>query len=380
MIRRPRRGFTLIELLVVIAIIAVLIALLLPAVQSAREAARRVQCVNNLKQIGLGLHNYLSAAGSFPPGAAINSADITVSGIAGTLYATWQPNFSAQALILPYLEQSPVYNAINFAVGAEYDGGKNSTAVLTIINGYLCPSDPYASSRLNTNSYYACIGTTTDSMFSPPVSGGANWQGSTPPVTFTGSTGLFAQAYSASIASIVDGSSNTVAYAESLVGDGQAFGVWTPPHTPPSRYRGNMVYLGLGGGVDDSRPHDASTNPTLVLSLLDQCKAMFQTSDTNIGDHHGYRWAIGITGYSMFNTIQTPNDAAYPFSACRLSGGPNNYPDSGFSYAASSAHPGGVNAVFGDGSVKFIKDSINRMTWWSLGTKAGGEVLSADAY
>ena len=374
MVRSSRAGFTLIELLVVIAIIAVLIALLLPAVQAAREAARRVQCTNNLKQIGLALHNYHSAAASFPPGSALNG----IAAVPG-LYASWEPNLSAQAMMLPYLEQSPVFNALNFNFGAEYDLGMNSTAVLTIIAGYICPSDPYADKRININNYYACMGTTTDYMFNPPVAGGANWIGTTPNVTFTGSTGLFAQAICYSVGDCTDGTSNTVAYAEGLVGDSMATSVWGLVHTPPSKYRGNMVY-GADPADDLNRPHDAFQNPTLVMAILQKCTVMFQTTITNIGDDHGYRWSMGITGYSLFNTIQTPNDALFPFAACRIDGDPFNYPDSGFAYASSSAHPGGINVGFADGSVKFIKNSINRMTWWSLGTRANGEVLSADSY
>jgi prepilin-type N-terminal cleavage/methylation domain-containing protein len=135
-----RRGFTLIELLVVIAIIAVLIALLLPAVQSAREAARRIQCVNNLKQIGLALHNYHTGNDTFPLGASLN------------MYYTFayyaKQNWSAQALMLPQLEQLPVYNSINFYFGVDTAGTGsnsslvNSTAMYTKVAAFLCPSDP----------------------------------------------------------------------------------------------------------------------------------------------------------------------------------------------------------------------------------------------
>jgi prepilin-type N-terminal cleavage/methylation domain-containing protein/prepilin-type processing-associated H-X9-DG protein len=373
-VRSSRAGFTLIELLVVIAIIAVLIALLLPAVQAAREAARRMQCTNNLKQIGLALHNYHTAADNFPPGSALNG----VAAIPG-LYASWEPNMSAQAMLLPYIEQAPVYYALNFNFGAEYDLGMNSTGVLTIIAAYLCPSDPNATKRININSYYACMGTTTDYMFTPGVPGGANWMGMTPNVTFTGSTGLFAQAVSCGINQCIDGTSNTIAFSESLVGDSMATSVWGPAITPPSKYRGNMVF-GADPNDDLNRPHDAFSNPALVLTILQNCNTMFQTTSTNIGDDHGYRWAMGTTGYTLFNTIQTPNDAMFPFSACRLDGGATDYPDSGFAYGSSSAHPGGVNVGFADGSVKFIKNGINRTIWWSLGTKANGESIGADSY
>jgi len=154
---KPRRGFTLIELLVVIAIIAVLIALLLPAVQAAREAARRSQCVNNLKQIGLAMHNYHSTINSFPLGASSNPQS------PGS-YASWA-NWSAQALLLGYMEQTAIYNAINFSYAPEWSGNPayaiNSTAYLSVINTYLCPSDGNAGKNGFINSYAASEGTSS---------------------------------------------------------------------------------------------------------------------------------------------------------------------------------------------------------------------------
>ena len=143
-----RRGFTLIELLVVIAIIAVLIALLLPAVQAAREAARRAQCVNNLKQIGLGLHNYHSSNDVFPMGQSLQQG------------STWNST-SAQAGMLSYMEQTAVFNSINFSLVST--DGENTTAWNTRINSFLCPSDGSAGSTSNYNSYKASQGTNSQS-------------------------------------------------------------------------------------------------------------------------------------------------------------------------------------------------------------------------
>src|SRR3954466_11624767 len=140
---KNRHGFTLIELLVVIAIIAVLIALLLPAVQAAREAARRAQCINNLKQIGIGLHNYHTANDVFPPGASMAYGNVPGGPDALNNWNNW----SANALMLSYLEQGNIYNAINFNIAALFPGyflltSANTTMYDTRIASFLCPSDP----------------------------------------------------------------------------------------------------------------------------------------------------------------------------------------------------------------------------------------------
>ena len=186
--RRTTSGFTLIELLVVIAIIAVLIALLLPAVQSAREAARRIQCTNNLKQIGLAMHNYHSANGVFPMAASKNCNADPASTCPG--YADWR-GWSTLATSLPFTEQSALYNAINFNMAEEIHDNtpapENSTAIITKINQYMCPSDPYVG-QTGLNNYHACYGTTTDwpsGLDTSPYTSMQNADGH-------GSTGMFA--------------------------------------------------------------------------------------------------------------------------------------------------------------------------------------------
>ncbi len=348
---RSRRGFTLIELLVVIAIIAVLIALLLPAVQAAREAARRSQCVNNLKQMGLAAHNYHSTAGCYPLAAGKNYFNLNE-------YHPWT-GWSAQAMMLTYMEQGPLYNAANFnwsptsgGTGFQY----NSTVSNSVINSFLCPSDGNAG-RANINNYYACYGTTVEQ---------GGFESNQPPQ----STGLFCQYTVYSVADCTDGTSNTIAFGEALVGDNSG---------SSSLYRGNMN-LGASGASVGGYLLNASTNFAGVVSDLQKCVATSTWNPTSgaIASNRGFRWGYSATGYSMFNVLQTPNELKV--NGCRFGCSGGCDPSYGYSYGMSSNHSGGVNVAMGDGSVRFIKDTINRQTLWALGTRAGGEVISADSY
>ncbi len=362
---RPRRGFTLIELLVVIAIIAVLIALLLPAVQSAREAARRSQCVNNLKQIGLALHNYHSTNDVFAMGCSFQAPTAPLS----SQLAMWN-SFSGQAMMLGYLEQAPIYNALNFSLSPLDNNSSNSTGVYRIIATFLCPSDPNSGSgKQNINNYAASLGTTTDDLY--------DWTDSATAFNFQqphGSAGMFTFGKAYGMRDCTDGTSNTIAFSEWLVGDGR--GTYYGNQTPGSTYRGNMIMNATG---NNPTYRDAFQNPQAVLAGLQSCTTQFQSSTTT-ADYKGWYWAMGSSGFSMFNTVQTPNDSVYRFGLCRFSGTANNWPDNSTFIGAASHHPGGVNTLMSDGSVRFVKDSVARNTWWALGTRAGGEVLSADSY
>ena len=230
-------GFTLIELLVVLAIIGVLVALLLPAVQSARDSTRRLQCMNNLKQIGLALHNYHQSVGTFPMGGSKNNRKLDQDS-----YDQWS-NWSAHAAILPSLEQSPMFNAINFDFAPEITDGvshpMNATVNLAIVGVFLCPSDGRAGQQ-NTCSYHGSYGTTTNDNY--PQTGGC--------------TGLFTVEQAYGIPNCRDGTSATVAFAEALVGDGMGYGRIGHNFTDPSRYRGNVFMSATRGrpaGLADRR-------------------------------------------------------------------------------------------------------------------------------
>ncbi|OJW13704.1 MAG: prepilin-type N-terminal cleavage/methylation domain-containing protein [Planctomycetales bacterium 71-10] len=350
-----RRGFTLIELLVVIAIIAVLIALLLPAVQAAREAARRAQCVNNLKQIGLAAHNYQQGVGSFPMGAT--KAPVFAPGDADTAGGGWSA-WSAQALLLPYMEQTAIYNSINFSWSCEQYNSLswaiNSTAYNTKINSLLCPSDGNAG-KINICSYGASQGTTTFNYLDPATGTGQ-------------SSGLFTYHRSYDIADCTDGTSNTIAFAEQLVGDGAGTAL----------KRGNATGNSGGGGGQAGNRLDVSGMLVQIKADMVQCDTWFRAPGGQTNNRGGH-WATGITGATILNTVVPPNGGGQSlWGACRMDCCVNA--QHAHYINATSNHSGGVNVALGDGSVRFVKDSIAFPTWWALGTRAGGEVVSSDSY
>jgi prepilin-type N-terminal cleavage/methylation domain-containing protein/prepilin-type processing-associated H-X9-DG protein len=359
---RRKRGFTLIELLVVIAIIGVLIALLLPAVQQAREAARRIQCNNNLKQLGLALHNYHSIHNVFPMGCS--------SGM-WTSIGTYnvKQNFSPHAAMLPMLEQNQTYNALNFNWGCEDDSTNyayicNWTGTNARMQMFLCPSDPKAgvpdhNNTTNTNSYYACVGTT---MTWGLIGNAAPWTNLNVTSLNMPSTGLFTWQASYGIQTCTDGTSNTIAFSEAVVGAQNLL--------PLQRHNGlQSVAIPL-----TSMLYDASTDPVTTQSVIQLCNAAYK-SGTGLDLQRGENWAHGSMAMAMFNTVVTPNLYGDQWTHCGL-----NASSRAVLSNADSYHAGGVNCMMGDGSVKFIKDSINMRTWWALGTKANGEVISSDAY
>jgi prepilin-type N-terminal cleavage/methylation domain-containing protein/prepilin-type processing-associated H-X9-DG protein len=356
-----RHAFTLIELLVVIAIIAVLIALLLPAVQSAREAARRAQCVNNLKQIGLALHNYESSNGSFPWTQGSTSARYPTINNGKMPWDTpagngdeWA-NFGSLALMLPYMEQSQIANSLNFNFGLNSYAGQTDgkydvvqlTGITAVINSFLCPSD----TGKGRNSYRASNGTNWD-WWSRDAGAGA--------ITRPQPTGQSI----GTIAGVQDGTSNTIAFFERNRGDGDN-----------TRYSPGDVYVG-GPGSQWGIPTYVVSNPQdytiLKSTLIPDCVSYAKTAKT--WDYGGFFWAAGEYTNSVGNFNLTPNSKVPDCSAWGTQG-----TGIGF-FSARSRHPGGVNVLTADGSVKFIKDTIADKTWFALATRAGGEIISSDSY
>ncbi len=334
------RGFTLIELLVVIAIIAVLIALQLPAVQAAREADRRIQCTNNLKQIGLGLHNYISSNETVPP-AALDTRLATGGTIANG-------GFAAHARLLPYLEQAAIYNASNFSlnvINGPAGVWTNSTAIHTRIKAFLCPSDippTWPTITVDTSTapgtnYFASVGSGLE--FSNAQTGGPpNGIFAYTPQGGTGPVGL---------AGITDGTSNTIAFGEWIVGDGNDALI-----APPS----DIIFIGTyPPGVSRNTPQMLlPAGASAFEQWVQQCGAALLTGNDRTSNHTsqlGMGWAWGLPGFTIGNIVLAPNPKT---PNCSVSSGATNTIWNPGIWTLSSRHPGGANVVYVDGSVKFL--------------------------
>jgi prepilin-type N-terminal cleavage/methylation domain-containing protein/prepilin-type processing-associated H-X9-DG protein len=334
-----RRAFTLIELLVVIAIIAVLIALLLPAVQAAREAARRIQCTNNLKQLGLAMHNYHDTLGSFPIGRMGTNYTYPATVTNNANRRTWA--LSAMA----FIEQVNLYNAANFAVS--FFDPHNQTVRMTYVGAFHCPSDPNTNlieggspsgltgkERYKSN-YMANWGNTHFTQADTPNgTGGKNWNFPDPFIGPLGDTvpfggAPFAGNVARNISSITDGASNTLLMAEVIIGADAADG----------------KTLDIRGDF-----YNDDQNCAVFMA--------YTAPNSKTPDQLGYCSPGGLNP----PCIKVPNTKTATFNAAR------------------SYHRGGVNATLADGSVRYFKDTINLPVWRALSTTRGGEVLSSDSY
>jgi prepilin-type N-terminal cleavage/methylation domain-containing protein len=339
---RRARGFTLIELLVVIAIIAVLVSLLLPAVQQAREAARRTQCRNNLKQFGLAIHNYESSVGSFPPGR------------------TGYPMvFSAHAQLMPYFDQANLYSSIDFTTAPTFveppvaPYAQNVIAALAVVPMFLCPSDlgSVAGNSYGPNNYVVCTGSGSNPtaryiragdgvMYDPKLLGIVKFR------------------------NVTDGLSNTVAMSEELLGDGYSSGGGgasgvatvisgsTPPVAPALQVLNLTTSQTSGGPYTDANDTSPSTCVVGAGGFWSGIR--------------GAKWLNGHYGDTLYNHGLTPNSSEFDCG--------NTGHSSGLT-AARSRHTGGVHILLCDGATRFVSNSINLSVWQSLGSRAGGEVV-----
>ncbi len=332
-IRRPRRAVTLLELLVAIGIIALLLALVLPAVQHARESARRLTCTNNLKQIGLALHAYHEQSRMFP---SARYADWT-----GPFGPGASNEFSPFIHLLPMLGEKNLYDTINFDPGVPFPGNVPEV-VKASLSVFLCPSDPFKFPGASNNNYRANLG--PGPYWWPPIGFHDGWP--------EGGQGAFVLFAWLSARDFSDGLSNTIGVSEKVRGDNNISkftqagdywltGIFGPPFPP-----GNDLRTYCSQISDGSRPHDSGG---------------------------GSSWLRAGFECSWYNHVTTPNDRTVPDCTVQIPGTPRQRPGGVFS--ARSFHNGGVNCLWMDGSVRFVGDSVDLDTWKAASTRGGGETI-----
>ncbi len=336
MLKQGRRGFTLIELLVVIAIISVLIGLLLPAVQKVREAAARIHCQNNLKQIALAMHHYVSVHDRLPPAFKGDGMPIAY-------FASWSP----LAELNPFLEQTAIYNQMDLSLQT-YESTipfnitrPNQFAVQQTVPLFLCPSDKmqpvtqgpaYGVPVLGPTNYAFCNGT--------GLNGGSPWD----------ADGAFIAKRTMRIADLADGTSNTAMISESTLGEGTESASGLPPAPLATAY----AYL-------SGRP--LSDNACAAATMW------------NVERLRGFMWASGEIRCTSYNHYYPPNAPQVDCVTFDVRPGPTRYTAMGWR-AARSRHNGGVNLALCDGSVRFVADAVDLTVWRALATRAGGEAIN----
>lgn len=392
------RGFTLVELLVVIAIIGVLVGLLLPAVQAAREAARRMSCSNNFKQIGLALHNYHSAYNELPmlqsgtvPGGFTGDGQFDESTVANLMQlsvlvgltpfieqqAIWEQISNPNVFDLnnPLTSRSPAWPAMGPTPTFEGTPNDGYRPWMTELPGFRCPSDPGVGlPAMGRTNYVACTGDTFWNMDRGPLSNNLQPDQARSINMQACARGAFVPRYATRFRDVLDGTSNTIAMGEIATDLGDR----------------NIRTIAVGAGWNGMR-----NNPgNFRTQLTDPLRPQFWDSGATTEDAHegrGYKWANGQGVYGQFNTILPPNSPTRVGNGSRSAG----------LLPPSSQHQGGCHILMSDGAVKFITDSIEAGNqsarvvtptnasphavagspspyglWGSLGTKANKEVIS----